>query len=183
MVGGKKHKTLGWKRPVAAVLCIAGIAAVSVVGYRAYQSHLSSDLRRTLAAALSPGASIADVRTYQSDARRAVHTRKDREVDAKFERLAALVGENCDAQESAMKAARKAATESLASVAVDRDDAPPVQGSEVEQMDDAVNTAHNAFERYLACEARVNRDRQALPGMMDDLRMALGGAGPAMLPK
>ena len=160
---------------MVAVICVvsfACIAAVAWKGYRAYESHLSSDVRRILTAALDPGANIAEIRIYERDASLAVHTQRDRDLEAKFEKLVALTEENCAAEESSMKSARAAATGSLEAVATYLD-APPVAGSRVEEMDTAVDNARKAFDRYLACEARVNHDRGAISGIMDDLRAAL----------
>jgi len=167
-------KISGWVRPVFVVIGMAGIAALAVEGYRAYQAHVSSDLRKTLTAALDPTTRVGDIRTYQRKARLDVHTKKDRDLDAKFERLVALTEENCDADEASMKSERKAAVESLAAADVDRD-APPVSGNQVGEMHVTVGAAHRAFDRYMDCENRINKDRRALPDMMDDLREDLRG--------
>ena len=154
------------------VVGFACIAAIVLKGYRAYESHLSDDLRRILTAALDPATSLADLRVYERDASLAVHTQRDRDLEAKFEKLVALTEENCAAEESSMKSARAAATGSLEAVATYQD-AAPTPGSKVEEMDTAVDNAHKAFDRYLACEARVNHDRGAISGLIDDLRAAL----------
>jgi hypothetical protein len=60
----------------ALVVCAAG----TFFGWRAYQNHLSTPLRRTLTAAMDPNATIADFRQYLHEARPLVRTRKDAEL-------------------------------------------------------------------------------------------------------
>jgi hypothetical protein len=55
-------------------------------GYVLYQRHyLSSDIRRSLTAAMDPTATESDVLTYIRDARLQVRTERDRETLEKFE--------------------------------------------------------------------------------------------------
>lgn len=55
----RKAVSLAVAGAVLAAVCLAGF-----LGYYLYQRHLSSDLRRTLVAAMDPHCSVADVQQY-----------------------------------------------------------------------------------------------------------------------
>lgn len=66
---------------VLVAACLAGLA-----GYHLYQRHLSSNLKRTLVAAMDPHCSIADVQQYLHAARPLVRTKRDAEVLAQTQK-------------------------------------------------------------------------------------------------
>jgi hypothetical protein len=68
------------------------------LGYYLYQRHLSSDLKRTLVAAMDPHCSVADVQQYLHAARPLVRTKRDAEVLAQMEHAFEL---DLDAQQTA----------------------------------------------------------------------------------
>jgi hypothetical protein len=66
-------------------------------GYELYQRHhLSSDIKRTLTAAMDPSASEADVLTYIRDARLQVHTKKDADLSQKFQTCVQLAKDSSE---------------------------------------------------------------------------------------
>jgi hypothetical protein len=77
---GRTSKATGF----GLLLVIIGLACFG--SYRLYQRrYLSSDIKRTLKAAVDPAATEADVMAYIRDARLQVHTEKDAEVLQNFE--------------------------------------------------------------------------------------------------
>jgi hypothetical protein len=73
-------------KAVTFALFIALIGLGCFGGYRLYQRrYLSSDMKRTLTAAMDPAASENDVVTYIRDARLQVHTERDIAILEKFE--------------------------------------------------------------------------------------------------
>jgi hypothetical protein len=170
---GDERRVRRWKWPISIGICFVSIAVLAFAAYGVYQSHLSSDLKRVLTAALDPTASMADVRVYQRDARLAVRTQKDREVDAKFEKLFALAEENCDEEESSMKSDQEASHESLRAVHTYQDTGTAAPKSTMQEMDAAVDAARKSFDGYLACEEKINKNREGSSGLVADLRTAL----------
>ncbi len=78
---------------VLASVCLAGF-----LGYYLYQHHLSSDLKRTLVAAMDPHCSVADVQQYLHAARPLVRTKRDAEVLAQTQEAFEMAA---DAQQTA----------------------------------------------------------------------------------
>jgi hypothetical protein len=66
------------------VVLVLLLSGVSYGGWRLYQRHLSSDLRRTLIAAADPTASDADLQAYLHRARLQVRTERDAEIFGKI---------------------------------------------------------------------------------------------------
>jgi hypothetical protein len=77
----------------------------SGLGYGAYQSHVSSDLKRIVASALDPSVTKTDVSSYLRDSLAIVRTRKDREVVSQLERIEALKAEDCETEDAEARTA------------------------------------------------------------------------------
>jgi hypothetical protein len=85
------EKLNGIFKPTLYGSAIAVIVCGSFGGYQLYQRHhLSSDLKRTLTAAMDSSATEEDVSTYLRDARLQVRTRKDAEILQKFQKAVHL---------------------------------------------------------------------------------------------
>jgi hypothetical protein len=75
---------------------VVGVLAIVLAGgcfggYQLYQRrYLSSNMKRTLTAAMDPSATESDIRTYIRDARLQIHTRKDAEILQKFQTVVQL---------------------------------------------------------------------------------------------
>jgi hypothetical protein len=83
------------KARVLFVLVILLVAA-SYGGFQLYERHLSSNLKRTLVAALDQSATDADILVYVREARLQVRTEKDKATLSKLEKMLQLAQ---DAQE------------------------------------------------------------------------------------
>lgn len=66
------------------------LVAASYGGFRLYECHLSSDLKRTLVAALDQSATDTDILVYVRDARLQVRTEKDKTTFSKLEKILQL---------------------------------------------------------------------------------------------
>ena len=89
---------------VGALLVVLG--GVGVMAHHVYETHLSSGYAPILKAALDPHASEADEASYLRSARVAVRTDKDRQTQAKLDKLwmygtGAFVGSECSAWKAA----------------------------------------------------------------------------------
>ena len=76
------------------MLLAAAVAIFAALGI--YQFHISGELKHILSAAIGHLATPADMATYQPEARDAVRTIRDRQLDRNFEKILALTSKNCD---------------------------------------------------------------------------------------
>jgi len=84
------------KRLVVSVVIVVFIAIAGTGLHQWREHHLSAGFRQTLTACFSENASESDARLFAYNARLAVRTKRDAEVDAKFEmsqRLSKLADE------------------------------------------------------------------------------------------
>lgn len=154
---------------LAAVICLPLVVAACYGGWRLYEHHLSSDLRRTLVAAADPSASPADVQAYVRDARLQVRTERD---NAELVKLVRLVQLQEDSEQL------------LASVKGDIAGGPCPQLGQLEQLDSSEVTS--SYGRSLAKQCKddmqlveqeqkqVNNDTREFNRLFNELRADLG---------
>jgi len=108
---------------------IVFLVAGCIGGYRMYQRYyLSSDLRRTLTAAMDESATEADIQSYLRTARLQIRTKKDTNTVRDFEECLALA-------KDAAEISRRHWKESLESIA-----ASGPYGKEYKHYDDLIDT-------------------------------------------
>jgi hypothetical protein len=95
----------------SAVVLILLLLVFSASGYAAYNyynnHHVSSDLKRTLTAAMDPANKDSDIESYMHDARVQVRTKKDSELIGKMNQLLAIAAAQEQRYENTMERIRK----------------------------------------------------------------------------
>lgn len=159
--------------PTSRVLLAAAIAIFAALGI--YQFHPSGELKQILSAALSHLATPADMAIYQPEARAAVRTIRDRQLDRKFEKILALTNENCDQEQADFRDAQRLldSQTSLLQTYKNRGQNAAATAAAA-QINDTINKNKETAGDLLACQKRVQSQKEAIPRLATELKSALG---------
>jgi len=158
---------------VSRVLLAAAVAIFAALGI--YQFHVSGEVKQILSAALSHSAMPADMAFYQPEARAAVRTLRDRQLDHKFETILALTNEKCDqAQANSRDSQRLLDSQtSLLQTYSNRGQHAAATAAAV-QISDTIKKNKETASDLLACQKRVESEKESIPELVAGLKSALG---------